>query len=114
MGRQCVAHYRRLQRHCVFSHEELLCKMAADPESLDVELAAVVCRELAEVIEEESRLRQAVQDMVRHCFPFCFFFPLQSTFHLLSFAAVQDLGIIRFFLTFLGQSSVNAIMLLFT
>ncbi|KAG7320299.1 hypothetical protein KOW79_016152 [Hemibagrus wyckioides] len=63
MGRQCVAHYRRLQRHCVFSHEELLCKMAADPESLDVELAAAVCRELAEVIDEESRLRQAVQDM---------------------------------------------------
>ncbi|XP_047659762.1 lysine-specific demethylase 5A isoform X1 [Tachysurus fulvidraco] len=63
MGRQCVAHYRRLQRQCVFSHEELLCKMAADPESLDVELAAVVCRELAEVIEEESRLRQAVQDL---------------------------------------------------
>ncbi|KAF4079642.1 hypothetical protein AMELA_G00180340 [Ameiurus melas] len=63
MGRQCVAHYRRLQRHCVFSHEELLCKMAADPESLDVELAAAVCRELTEVIDEESRLRQAVQDM---------------------------------------------------
>lgn len=40
--------------------------MAADPESLDVELAAAVCRELGEVMEEESRLRQAVQDMVRH------------------------------------------------
>ncbi|KAK1906384.1 Lysine-specific demethylase 5A [Dissostichus eleginoides] len=29
MGRQCVSHYRRLHRYCVFSHEELLCKMAA-------------------------------------------------------------------------------------
>lgn len=73
MGRQCVAHYRRLQRQCVFSHEELLCKMAADPESLDVELAAAVCRELAEVIEEERRLRQAVQNMVRHRFLYVFF-----------------------------------------
>ncbi|XP_041935566.1 lysine-specific demethylase 5A isoform X2 [Alosa sapidissima] len=63
MGRQCVAHYRRLHRYCVFSHEELLCKMAADPDSLDVELAAAVVRELGEVIEEETRLRQAVQDM---------------------------------------------------
>uniref|UniRef100_A0AAR2LDF5 [histone H3]-trimethyl-L-lysine(4) demethylase n=1 Tax=Pygocentrus nattereri TaxID=42514 RepID=A0AAR2LDF5_PYGNA len=63
MGRQCVAHYRRLQRHCVFSHEELLCKMAADPESLDVELAAAVYKELGEMMDEESRLRQAINDM---------------------------------------------------
>lgn len=65
IGRQCVAHYRRLQRYCVFSHEELVCKMAADPESLDVELAAAVVRELGHMIEEESRLRAAVQEMVR-------------------------------------------------
>ncbi|KAI1905471.1 hypothetical protein AGOR_G00016540 [Albula goreensis] len=63
MGRQCVAHYRRLHRYCVFSHEELLCKMAADPESLDVELAAAVFREMGEMTEEEIRLRQAVQQM---------------------------------------------------
>ncbi|KAJ8393997.1 hypothetical protein AAFF_G00055300 [Aldrovandia affinis] len=63
MGRQCVAHYRRLHRYCVFSHEELLCKMAADPESLDVELAAAVFREMGEVTEEEQRLRQAVLQM---------------------------------------------------
>ncbi|XP_050964128.1 lysine-specific demethylase 5A isoform X2 [Labeo rohita] len=62
VGRQCVAHYRRLQRYCVFSHEELVCKMAADPESLDVELAAAVVRELSDMIEEESRLRAAVQE----------------------------------------------------
>ncbi|XP_076860921.1 lysine-specific demethylase 5A isoform X2 [Brachyhypopomus gauderio] len=67
LGRQCVAHYRRLQRHCVFSHEELLCKMAADPESLDVELAAAVHKELGELMEEESRLRQAVEDMGVPC-----------------------------------------------
>lgn len=65
LGRQCVAHYRRLQRYCVFSHEELVCKMAADPESLDVELAAAVVRELGEMMEEESRLRRAVQEQVR-------------------------------------------------
>lgn len=64
MGRQCVAHYRRLHRYCVFSHEELLCKMAADPESLDVELAAAVCKEMGEMMEEETKLRQAVQEIV--------------------------------------------------
>ncbi|XP_075867750.1 lysine-specific demethylase 5A isoform X2 [Nelusetta ayraudi] len=63
MGRQCVAHYRRLHRYCVFSHEELLCKMAADPESLDVELAAAVFKEMGDTMEEETKLRQAVQEM---------------------------------------------------
>ncbi|XP_051974150.1 lysine-specific demethylase 5A-like [Xyrauchen texanus] len=63
MGRQCVAHYQRLQRYCVFSHEELVCKMATDPDSLDVELAAAVVRELADMMEKESRLRAAVQEM---------------------------------------------------
>ncbi|CAB1316997.1 unnamed protein product, partial [Coregonus sp. 'balchen'] len=42
---------------------ELLCKMAADPESLDVELAAAVFREMGDMMEEETRLRQAVQEM---------------------------------------------------
>uniref|UniRef100_A0A3B4A8I7 [histone H3]-trimethyl-L-lysine(4) demethylase n=1 Tax=Periophthalmus magnuspinnatus TaxID=409849 RepID=A0A3B4A8I7_9GOBI len=62
LGRQCVAHYRRLHRYCVFSHEELLCKMAADPECLNVELAAAVFKELGEMMKEETQLRQAVQE----------------------------------------------------
>lgn len=39
--------------------------MAADPESLDVELAASVFKEMGEIMEEETQLRQAVQEMVR-------------------------------------------------
>lgn len=68
MGRQCVAHYRRLHRYCVFSHEELLCKMAADPESLDVELAASVFKEMGETMEEETKLRQAAHKLVSDFF----------------------------------------------
>uniref|UniRef100_A0A4W3GPR8 Lysine-specific demethylase 5A n=1 Tax=Callorhinchus milii TaxID=7868 RepID=A0A4W3GPR8_CALMI len=64
IGRQCVSHYRRLHRYCVFSHEELICKMAADPEGLDVELAAAVCKEMVVMIEEERRLREIVLQMV--------------------------------------------------
>ncbi|KAM5170598.1 lysine-specific demethylase 5A isoform 2-T2 [Mantella aurantiaca] len=60
MGRQCVNHYRRLRRYCVFSHEELIFKMAADPECLDVGLAAAVCKEMTIMIEEESRLREGI------------------------------------------------------
>lgn len=59
MGRQCVNHYRHLRRYCVFSHEELIFKMAADPECLDVGLAAAVCKEMTVMIEEETRLREA-------------------------------------------------------
>lgn len=63
IGRQCVNHYRRLRRHCVFSHEELIFKMAADPECLDVGLAAAVCKEMTVMIEEESRLRDSAVQM---------------------------------------------------
>uniref|UniRef100_A0A8D2PL72 Lysine-specific demethylase 5A n=1 Tax=Zosterops lateralis melanops TaxID=1220523 RepID=A0A8D2PL72_ZOSLA len=63
IGRQCVSHYRRLGRHCVFSHEELIFKMAADPECLDVGLAAMVCKEMTLLIEEETRLRESVVQM---------------------------------------------------
>ncbi|XP_074862426.1 lysine-specific demethylase 5A isoform X3 [Carettochelys insculpta] len=63
IGRQCVNHYRRLRRHCVFSHEELIFKMAADPECLDVGLAAMVCKEMTLMIEEETRLRESVVQM---------------------------------------------------
>ncbi|XP_024080260.1 lysine-specific demethylase 5A isoform X3 [Terrapene carolina triunguis] len=63
IGRQCVNHYRRLRRHCVFSHEELIFKMAADPECLDVGLAAMVCKEMTLMTEEETRLRDSVVQM---------------------------------------------------
>lgn len=59
-----MSHYRRLGRHCVFSHEELIFKMAADPECLDVGLAAMVCKEMTLMIEEETRLRETVVQMV--------------------------------------------------
>lgn len=45
--------------------------MAADPESLDVELAAAVFKEMQEMMDEETKLRQAVQEMV-NVFLFCF------------------------------------------
>ncbi|XP_078529835.1 lysine-specific demethylase 5A isoform X2 [Lissotriton helveticus] len=63
VGRQCVNHYRRLRRHCVFSHEELIFKMAADPECLDVGLAAAICKEMAIMIEDEAQLRNSVMQL---------------------------------------------------
>uniref|UniRef100_A0A8C4Q4Z0 [histone H3]-trimethyl-L-lysine(4) demethylase n=1 Tax=Eptatretus burgeri TaxID=7764 RepID=A0A8C4Q4Z0_EPTBU len=60
MGRLCVEHYRRLHRFCVFSHEELICKMASGPDKLDLNLAAAVHRELFIMVQEERRLRKAL------------------------------------------------------
>ncbi|KAL7982263.1 hypothetical protein Chor_009861 [Crotalus horridus] len=61
IGRQCVNHYRRLRRHCVFSHEELIFKMAADPECLDVGLAAMG------VLMSEEEVFELVPDDERQC-----------------------------------------------
>ncbi|XP_038061639.1 lysine-specific demethylase 5A-like isoform X2 [Patiria miniata] len=57
-GRSCIEHYRKLRRFCVFSHEELVCKMAADPDSLDLNLAAAVHKEMLVMVEQEKRLRK--------------------------------------------------------
>uniref|UniRef100_A0A8C5R8R6 Lysine-specific demethylase 5D n=1 Tax=Leptobrachium leishanense TaxID=445787 RepID=A0A8C5R8R6_9ANUR len=61
-GRKCIEHYRRLRRYCVFSHEELMCKMAACPERLDQSLAAAVHKEMFLLVQEERRLRKALLD----------------------------------------------------
>uniref|UniRef100_A0AAV3A525 [histone H3]-trimethyl-L-lysine(4) demethylase n=1 Tax=Pyxicephalus adspersus TaxID=30357 RepID=A0AAV3A525_PYXAD len=61
-GRKCIEHYRRLRRYCVFSHEELICKMAACPERLDLTLAAAVHKEMLLLVQEERRLRKALME----------------------------------------------------
>lgn len=39
MGRECINHYSNLRRFCVFSHDELVCKMALDPDKLNLGIA---------------------------------------------------------------------------
>lgn len=50
--------------------------MAADPECLDVGLAAMVCKELTLMTEEETRLRESVVQMVSMSMLSAFSFPL--------------------------------------
>uniref|UniRef100_A0A8C4DEE5 [histone H3]-trimethyl-L-lysine(4) demethylase n=1 Tax=Dicentrarchus labrax TaxID=13489 RepID=A0A8C4DEE5_DICLA len=61
-GRSCIEHYRRLRRYCVFSHEELTCKMAASPEKLDLNLAAATHREMFSIVQEERKLRKGLME----------------------------------------------------
>lgn len=65
IGRSCIEHYRRLRRYCVFSHEELTCKMAASPEKLDLNLAAATHREMFIIVQEERKLRKSLMERVR-------------------------------------------------
>lgn len=64
IGRECIDHYRSMARQCVFSHEELICKMAADPDHLDVELAAAVHQDMLIMVEHEKELRKSLLDRV--------------------------------------------------
>ena len=77
IGRQCVDHYRELSRYCVFSHDEMVCNMAAKADHMEVELASAVQKEMGVMIQEEEELRGKVTTMVsrpteRHgCGPTC-------------------------------------------
>lgn len=64
LGRQCVEHYRLLNRYCVFSHDEMICKMASKADVLDVVVASTVQKDMAIMIEEEKRLREKVDKLV--------------------------------------------------
>lgn len=66
--------------------------MAADPESLDVELAAAVFKEMGEMMEEETKLRQAVQEVVSVSFfslSFLLLTVLCGPFQMASFVFLQ-------------------------
>ncbi|XP_064633580.1 lysine-specific demethylase 5A-like isoform X2 [Lineus longissimus] len=62
IGRGCIDHYSELRRHCVFSHEELVCKMAADPDSLDLNLAASTHADMLALVDREKKLRKSLLD----------------------------------------------------
>ncbi|XP_039265383.2 lysine-specific demethylase 5A-like [Styela clava] len=63
IGRQSVAHYRAVKRACVFSHEEILCKVANNPDVLDVQLAAAVYRDMLAMLQEEREARKKLHEL---------------------------------------------------
>lgn len=64
VGRNCVKHYRQLSRYCVFSHDEMVCNMACKADTMDVDLASAVQKEMTDMIQEEEELRQRINKMV--------------------------------------------------
>ncbi len=60
LGRECVEHYSSLHRYCVFSHDELICKMASVPENLNSKLASATHRDMLKMLDTENRQRKAL------------------------------------------------------
>lgn len=64
MGRECISHYSTLRRFCVFSHDELVCGMAAQAESLDLHVANATFKDMLKMVENESSLRETLFEWV--------------------------------------------------
>ncbi|XP_039298332.1 lysine-specific demethylase lid-like [Nilaparvata lugens] len=60
IGRKCVEEYALLKKYCLFSHDELMFKIAKDAANSDVRLAAAVYHDLYYSIKTELKLRQFV------------------------------------------------------
>lgn len=64
MGRECILHYSNLRRFCVFAHDELVCKMALDPDKLGLTVAAATYQDMLQMVETEKTLRKTLLDAV--------------------------------------------------
>lgn len=64
MGRECVEHYAEQRRYCVFSHDELICKMAAKVGKMSVPMALAVCKDMTDMYKAEIALRKDVTSNV--------------------------------------------------
>ena len=64
MGRECVSHYSMLRRFCVFSHDELICKMSMNPDVLDLTIAAATYQDMLQMVNSEKKMRKALLEWV--------------------------------------------------
>jgi len=60
IGRECITHYSNLHRYCVFSHDELVCKMSGEADELDLVLAMAAYKDMVTMYEAEKALRRDV------------------------------------------------------
>ncbi|XP_062843106.1 lysine (K)-specific demethylase 5Ba [Trichomycterus rosablanca] len=58
LGRRCVDHYRSLNRYCVFSHDEMVCSIAAKADRMELELVSSIQNDMSYMIQEEKELRE--------------------------------------------------------
>ena len=68
IGRQSIEHYRSLSRTPVFSHDELLCKMVAQPEKLELCLLPTSSEDMSKMTALEEKLRLELKQSVRYIY----------------------------------------------
>ena len=64
MGRSCVEHYSMMRRYCVFCHDELVCKMAANADNLSLQVAAATYKDMVVMVEKEKMMRRQLLEAV--------------------------------------------------
>ena len=52
-GRECVEHYSQLHRFCVFSHDELVCKIASAANELSLDIASAAYFDMLKIPKEK-------------------------------------------------------------
>uniref|UniRef100_A0A7I5EAT7 [histone H3]-trimethyl-L-lysine(4) demethylase n=1 Tax=Haemonchus contortus TaxID=6289 RepID=A0A7I5EAT7_HAECO len=59
-GRKCIAEYADVRRFCVFSHDELVLKMASSCEKLGIAMSLATLDEMLEIAKRETQHRTRV------------------------------------------------------
>lgn len=62
LGRNCIDHYASVRRYPVFSHDELICKMANNPNELDTTISKATYQDMLKMIDTERVLRAKALD----------------------------------------------------
>ena len=62
MGRAAIQSYKQVKRHTVFSHDELVCKLAVNKTQLDLNVCMAIQNELKYMIDQETKERKLLLD----------------------------------------------------
>ena len=65
VGRAAIENYKQMKRHTVFSHDELVCKIATSLSLSDMCIIEEIKKELQVIIEVESRQRGSLSEKLR-------------------------------------------------
>ncbi len=64
MGRCAIDHYKEVKRYSVFSHDELICKLASECQYLDPAIGDATKCELDYIVKQEKNSRKSAYDRV--------------------------------------------------
>jgi histone demethylase JARID1 len=64
MGRCAIDHYKEVKRYSVFSHDELICKLASECQYLDPAIGDATKFELDYIVKQEKNSRKSAYERV--------------------------------------------------